>query len=309
MRRAFIILCLLIFSVVNSFSQEKDLSALKGPHLDQKPPGLMPEVFAPGIISTEATEGSSSFSNDGRFYLFARAGSAQEGIFIMELENGVWNKPRLAPFSAGKHDWDFMLAPDGKTVFVASERPIRKGGSPLSDHQIWVSVRTNEDWSEPRLPPFPVNSAQHDSYPSVTKDGTLYFFSRRDGGLGNGDIYRAMKTNDQYAEVENLSRPINTIHHEVDPYIASDESYIIFCSNRPGGFGKEDMYISYKKEDGSWTAPLNMGDEVNSPYQEYIPYVTPDGKYFFFTSNKTGDRDIYWMDAGIIERLKTEKLK
>lgn len=113
----------------------------------------------------------------------------------------------------------------------------------------------------------------------------------------------------RYSKVENLSEPINTVHHEVDPYIAPDESYIIFCSNRPGGFGKEDMYVSYKKDDGSWTAPVNMGDKVNSPFQEYIPYVTPDGKYFFFTSDKSGSRDIYWMDSEIIKELKPEKLR
>ena len=288
---------------------ESDFPVLKGPYLGQKPPGITPVVFAPGIISTEATEGASSFSRDGRFYLFARARSAEEGIFIMEQKNGIWSKPRLAPFSAGKHDWDFMLAPDGKTVFVASGRPTHKGGSPVRDHRIWMSEKTVDSWSEPRLLPSPVNSGQHDSYPSLTKDGTLYFFSRRDGGLGHGDIYRSRKINDQYTEIENLREPVNTVHHEVDPYIAPDESYLIFCSDKPGGFGNEDFYISYRKRDGSWTIPVNMGDNVNSLHQEYIPYVTPDGKHFFFTSNKSGNRDIYWMDAKIIEDLKPEESK
>jgi len=300
---------LLTMMLVSHCSNHQDSPVLKGPYLGQNPPGTTPKVFAPGIISTGATEGASSFSNDGQFYLFARARSAQEGIFIMEQLNGVWSKPHLAPFSAGKHDWDFMLAPDGKTVFVASGRPIREGGSPLSNHQIWMSERTDEGWSEPRLLPFPVNSGQHDSYPSVTKEGTLYFFSRRGGGLGHGDIYRSRKINDQYTEVENLSEPISTVHHEVDPFIAPDESYLVFCSDKPGGFGNEDFYISYRKEGGSWTVPRNMGDKVNSPYQEYIPYVTPDGKYFFFTSNKSGNRDIYWIDATIIEELKPKELK
>lgn len=305
------ILGMIFFAILflNCDSTQTDFPVLKGAYLGQKTPGLTPEVFAPGIISTEATEGSSSFSNDGRLYLFARARSVEEGIFIMEQKNGVWSKPRLASFSAGKHDWDFMLAPDGKTIFVASGRPIREGGSPLRDHRIWVSERTDEVWSEPRPLPFPVNSGQHDSYPSVTNDGMLYFFSRRSGGMGNGDIYRSRKIMNRYSKVENLSEPINTVHHEVDPYIAPDESYIIFCSNRPGGFGKEDMYVSYKKDDGSWTAPVNMGDKVNSPFQEYIPYVTPDGKYFFFTSDKSGSRDIYWMDSEIIKELKPEKLR
>jgi Tol biopolymer transport system component len=88
--------------------------------------------------------------------------------------------------------------------------------------------------------------------------------------------------------------------------LAPDESYLIFCSDRAGGYGKDDMYIVLARQDGRWTTPLNMGSLVNSPHEEYIPYVTPDGKYFFFTSNKSGDRDIYWMDARIIDRLRSE---
>ncbi|UCC39504.1 MAG: PD40 domain-containing protein [Candidatus Aminicenantes bacterium] len=300
---------ILFMSLFTGCPGQDDFPVVKGDYLGQKPPGDTPEVFAPGIISTEATEGASSFSNDGCFYFFARARSAQEGIFIMEQKNGIWSKPRLAPFSAGQYDWDFMLAPDGKTVLVASGRPISEGAPPLKDHQIWVSERTDGIWSNPQLLPFPVNSGQHDSYPSLTEDGTLYFFSRRDGGSGHGDIYRSRKMNDRYPEIENLREPVNTVHHEVDPYIAPDESYLIFCSDKLGGFGNEDFYISYRKNDGSWTIPVNMGDKVNSPHQEYIPYVTPDGKYFFFTSDKSGNRDIYWMDAKIIEELKPGELK
>ena len=309
----FIVVILISFiSTLAALTQESrkgksGFPILTGTYLGQKPPGMMPEVFAPGIISTAATEGGSSFSPDGNFYFFARARSSLDGILIMQPINGVWTKPQLAPFSAGKHDWDFMLAPDGKTVFVASARPLRKGESPTKDHQIWVSEKTDKGWSESRMLPSPVYSGQHDSYPSVTRDGTLYFFSNRSGGLGNGDIYRSRKTNGKYEEVENLSEPINTEHHEVDPFIAPDESYLIFCSDKPGGFGNEDIYITFQNKDGSWTKPVNMCGKINSPYDEYIPYITPDGKYFFFTTNKTGNRDIYWMDARIIEELKPNK--
>jgi len=291
-------------SSLNLFAQASDFPVLKGPYLGQKPPGMTPDVFAPGIISTQATEGGSSFSPDGQLYLFARARSDQDGILMMEQIGGVWSKPRLAPFSAGKHDWDFMLSPDGKTVFVASARPLHKGESPTEDYQIWVSERTDKGWSEPWLLPPPVYSGQHDSYPSVTEDATLYFFSNRDGGFGRGDIYKSTKQDDGYTEVVNEGPPVNTEYHEVDPYIAPDESYLIFCSDRPGGYGKADIYVTFRKADGTWSSPVNMGDRVNSPHQEYIPYVTPDGTYFFFTTNKTGNRDIYWVDATWIHELK-----
>jgi len=294
------------FFFTNLYTQQNEFPILKGPYLGQKPPGMTPEVFAPGIISTEASEGSSSFSPDGQLFLFTRGRSELPGILMMEQIDGVWTQPRLAPFSAGRHDWDFMLAPDGKTVFVASARPLRNGESTTRDHQIWTSERKGENWSEPELLPSPVYSGQHDSYPSPAGNGTLYFFSNRDGGMGEGDIYRSPIQNGQYKIVENLGAPVNGKYHEVDPYIAPDESYLIFCSDKPGGFGKADIYITFREKDGSWTSPKNMGSKVNTTYQEYIPYVTPDGKYFFFTTNKSGNRDIYWVDAKIIRRLINE---
>jgi len=227
----------------------------------------------------------------------------------MEQKDGVWSKPELAPFSAGRHDWDFTLAPDGKTVFVASGRPLEDGGAPVRNHRIWVSERTNKGWSEPRLLPFPVNSGYHDSHPSITENGTLYFFSRRSESLGSSDIYRSSNIENQYIKAENLGESINTRYGDLDPFIAPDESYLIFCSDRPGGYGKADLYIAFQVEDGSWIEPVNMGKHINTPYQEYIPCVTPDGKYFFFTSNKSGNRDIYWVAAKIIDTLKPDKIR
>lgn len=297
---------LLTFIFSDIIIGQNDFPILKGPYLGQKPPGIIPKVFAPGIISTDVSEGCVSFTHDNNIFLFTRSGI---GILIMQQVNGRWTKPGLAPFSEGKCDWDFMLAPDDKTVFVSSGRSDEKDGNILRNYRIWVSERNGYNWSTPVLLPAPINTGQHDSYPSVTEKGTLYFFSNRNGGLGEGDIYRSRKYNEKYPEIENLSKPINTKYHEVDPYITPDESYLIFCSEKPDGFGKADIYVTFRKKDGNWTKPVNMGDKINSSYSEYIPYVTPDGKYFFFTTNKSGNRDIYWVDARIIEELKPNELK
>ena len=138
---------------------EKRVSA--SPYLGQQPPGKTPEVFAPGIISTGATEGAASFSTDGLLYLFARARSSQEGIFIMEQINGVWSKPRLAPFSAGRHDWDFIHVLN----FIYKDLPVKQieeiisffkcelmtenwmhALSPLDD-DVYFSVRPDHQWN------------------------------------------------------------------------------------------------------------------------------------------------------------------
>ena len=114
---------------------------------------------------------------------------------------------------------------------------------------------------------------------------------------------------------------------EEDLFIAPDESYLMFC-RRGDGFGSWDIFISFRKEDGSWTDARNMGGEINTSASEVYPVVTPDGRYFFFSSSRTthddysetpitldeklkilngpgnGQADIYWVDARFIEELK-----
>ncbi len=291
-------------------NETSDFPELTGPYIGQNPPGLTPEIFASDIICTDAPEGCSSFSNDGNLFMFVRSGSNNPGIFIMEQVNGIWTKPQLASFSAGKFDWDFMLAPDDRHVFVSSGRPVKEGGDPLlGGHQIWVSKRNGNKWTNAKLLKYPVNLGVHDSYPSITTDGTLYFFSRRSGGNGDADIYRCKNIYGKYDNVENLGAPINGIYSDLDPFIAPDESYLIFCSDRPGGMGKDDIYITFRTKEDGWTDPVNLGKEINYPYHEYIPSLTLDGKYFFFTTNKTGNLYIYWVSSKIIEELKPERMK
>jgi len=103
----------------------------------------------------------------------------------------------------------------------------------------------------------------------------------------------------------------NTKYSEDDPFIASDESFLIFCSMRPGGYGIFDLYISFQRMDGTCTKAKNMGPEINTSGEEARPSITPDGKYFFFTRGNVNPdwRDIFWVDARIIEKLKPDELK
>ena len=104
---------------------------------------------------------------------------------------------------------------------------------------------------------------------------------------------------------------VNTEYSEDDPFIASDESFLIFCSSRPGGYGSYDLYIAFRKKDGTWTKAKNMGPEINTSGEEARPSITPDGKYFFFTRGDVNPdwRDIFWINAGFIETLKPDELK
>jgi hypothetical protein len=292
-------------------TQQIDFPILKGPYLGQKPPGLVPEVFAPGIISTNSTEGCSVFFRNGTVFIFKQSSSREnlKDIFITEITNGIWAQPEPAPFDTKYSDGDFTIAADEKTLYISSRRPLKEGGKALTESNIWVTKLIEDEWSEPRLLESTVNTEHHESYPAVTKDGTLYFFSRRPGGLGKSDLYRSRLINGKYAEAENLGPGINTGEHEWDPFIAADESFLIFCSTKSSGFGEDDLYATFRRRDGSWTEPVNMGEDFNSSASENRPFITPDGKYFFFTSTKSGNRDIYWVDAKIIEEMKPAELK
>ena len=97
--------------------------------------------------------------------------------------------------------------------------------------------------------------------------------------------------------------PVGGLHPGGHPSVAPDERYIIFDSERPGGFGADDLYVCFRKPDGSWGEAINLGDTINSPGGEAIPHMTPDGKYLLYTAK----RDIYWVSTEFIDGLQPKK--
>ncbi len=146
--------------------------------------------------------------------------------------------------------------------------------------------QTAVGWSEPKNVGIPINSSGREWYPTVAANGTMYFGSDREGGKGRTDIYRSRLVNGKYTEAENLGEAINTQFDEFEPMIAPDESFLIFMSGgRPDGRGGFDLYIIYNR-DGAWAKAVNLGDKINSSGDEYSPRISPDGKYFFWTSTR-----------------------
>jgi hypothetical protein len=273
---------------------------LKGPYLGQKPPGLKPQPFAPGIGTTDGEEGCVGFARAGTVFLFQRFIDGRCHTYVTRLRNGVWMTPEPIPF------WETM-AENGDFVFSSDDRTMlyqvrtRSAAGPIS--HIWRAEVTDTGWGEQTAFPPPVNTQYFESFASDTSDGTLCFFSRRPGGKGRSDLYSSAYKDGKYAEPINL-KALNTEYEEWDPFVAPDESYLIFCSMKPGGFGRDDLYISFKGTDGRWGPPINLGEEINSPGSENRPCVTRDGKYFFFTSTRNRSRDVFWVEAGYLERFK-----
>jgi Tol biopolymer transport system component len=274
-------------------------------YFGQKQPGENPEIFAPGVISLEnRLESYPAFSSDGKTLFFSVVNAAwTEGkILVSKFEKGVLAKPEVAPFSNDQLiNWESCVSPDGKRVFFASNRP------PSSGMDIWMVEQTSDTtWSAPVHLPDPVSSTSEDGSPCVTNNGTLYFKSLRGGGIDGSCLYRAKRIGGKYTRVESLGNTIRTTSKETEPYMSPDESYLIFISGtRKGGSGGWDLWITFRREEGSWTDPVNLGARINTTDDEYGPRVTPDGKYLFFTREQRGkSMDIYWVSTTVIDKLR-----
>ncbi|MCP5106099.1 MAG: hypothetical protein GY950_22125, partial [bacterium] len=282
----------------------KKKPVLKGEYLGQPKPGLVPVLFAPGFVSTEHRQLNAVFTADGKeFYFSVSKPNTPFAIMVTKQVNGQWSTPAVIPFGGKHSDVDHSISPDGKRFFFCSRRPVNVDDKPKKDHDFWVAERINKDWSEPRHLGFEVNTDKEDYYPVVTRDGTLYFSSQREGE-GTNNIYHSRLKDGKYTKADKLGEAVNTEYREFDPFIAPDESFLIFASERPDGYGASDLYISFRKEDGAWAKAKNMGEGINSSGPDFTPMLSPDGKYLFFTSGRGGVNDIYWVDAKIIKGSK-----
>ena len=275
-------------------------------YLGQTPPGTIPQIFAPGIISLyNRFETYPTFSPDGKEMFFSVVNSAWTSGKILHTRevNGIWTAVDTAGFSTNNFiNWESFISPDGNRQFFTSNRP------PSSGMDIWTVDRTSDSgWTSPARLASPVNSGSAEGSACVTNNGTLFFKSLRGGGTAGSILYFSKPVAGVYSEIESLGNSIPTGQGESEPFMAPDESYMIFISEtRGGGHGGWDLWICFRKPDSSYSTPLNMGEDVNTSDDEYGPRVTADGKYLFFTrENRGNSMDIYWVSSGLIDSLKS----
>ncbi|HEY8558893.1 MAG TPA: hypothetical protein VIL74_00715 [Pyrinomonadaceae bacterium] len=282
-----------ILVAVCFFLTSLSVARLPAQNSPNKSPEPVPGLFAEGIINTDADEYNPTFTPDGKTVYFTRRidRKGNEAIMFSKLVNGKWTTPVTAPFSGRFYDKEPMLTADGKRIFFASTRP--NGRDEKANFDIWMAEKTaGGDWGEPKNLGANVNSSGYDNYPSVAADGTLYFASVRGDGRKDNDLYLSRLVGGEYQKAENLGSIINTPATEADPFIAPDQSYLIICSDRAGGAGEGDLYVSFN-EGGKWTALQSLGNIINTDVYEYTPLVSADGKTFYFSR---GWGDIYSVD-------------
>jgi Tol biopolymer transport system component len=323
------VLFLLLFTLilVSGCNSKKGDRELKGEYLGLNLPHDSSEVFAPDIVSTEYNVRDASFSPDGNEFFYSIRGSSFYSILRFVRKERDWHGPEVAAFSGKYSDIEPCFSPDGKRLYFVSNRPLNAGDKP-KDYDIWYVEKENDMWGEAKNLGDPINTEANEFYPSFTSDGTLYFCANYERGIGGEDLYCSKLLNGEYQNPKNLGDSINTDRDEFNSFISPDGSFIIFTSIGWGrGFGSGDLWISFRKENNEWRKPKNMGKKVNSAFFEYCPSITPDGRFLFFTSNRSsgknyssvkityeklidglrfninGSENIYWIKSDFIKEL------
>lgn len=289
----FLFWCLLI--PIIGYSQKID-ERLK--YLGQKPPTISPERFAPDLISKKGVyEFGSVFNKDATEFFYGVNVNGKEEIRFSELVGNSWSTPKTILRHERYGYNDPFLSPDENRLYFISQRTL-DGKSNKQDYDIWYAEKIKDGWSEPINAGSNINTKGNEYYISFTNDGTMYFSSNKNGS--SFDIYASKFVGGKFQKPIPLSDSINTSNYEADVFVDPGETYIIFCARRPDGFGRGDLYISFKNTDGMWTKSINMGEKINTKGHELCPFVSKDGKYLFYTSNQ----DIYWVSAEIINVIK-----
>jgi len=300
---------------------QESFNPLRGPYMGQSACGA-PAIFLPGKISTGSNEGCSLFYPGAHSFLWRTDRGGEEVLLLLEDRDSRWQPPRKVHiFDDHSGVWDFTLAPDGDWIYFTSDRESPE----FSYDNLWRVRLRSGHLQQPEILEATVNSDWYDGYPSITRNGDLYFFRRNPEDLADCDLYVSLFRNGESEAAARLRAPVNEECLDYDPFISADGSYLIFSSNRPGGYGEGDLYISFLMEADRWSEPVNLGPHVNSPAEESRPSVTLDGQYLFFTSTRIneptlppgmppggsmpgrGSRDIYWMNADFVEKLNTHQ--
>lgn len=274
---------------------------LTGPWMGQPEPGGSPERFALGIVSGHGFNSEHSpavFSPDGSEVYWTEA--FRGPISYSRVVEGRWSAPAPAPFVSGTGDGEPFFSPDGQRLYFLSMRPIPPETQDGKEN-IWFVERAVDGWGEPQPVGPAVNEFDHHWEVSVSQAGTLYFSSTREGSYGGNDLYRSRHLDGVQQPPENLGPTINSEGTDLTPFIAPDESYLIFASS---GHGVEDggfhFFISYRGEDGEWTTPLSLDQVTGEVEQPLWPFVTSDGRFLFFI----GSGDVWWTRADFIEEMR-----
>lgn len=272
-------------------------------YLDKNFPASIPQIYAPDILSLpDRLEHGLAIRNNGQEHYFGLDGAKDwtyNGIVCLRKEEN--NRlildtlsflnliPRNNNAIVGGEPF---YSPDNQTLYFVADYPtdIYK-----------IQIRKDGEWGLPEKLDSSVISDGSEWYPVIASDQCLYF-SR------DGEIYKAELVKGTYKKVSRLKAAFN--YECGDQVFSDDMDYILFSSPRKGGFGNNDLYIAFRKDNGDWTDGINLGQEINTDGFELAPCISPDNQYLFFTRrdkyNQASSSDIYWVSLDFLAKFRRE---
>jgi outer membrane protein OmpA-like peptidoglycan-associated protein len=212
-------------------------------------------------------------------------------LFALEaIRNPVPFKPEnLGPAVNSEYSeyWPSLSVDEEVLMFtVMLPGDVQTGGDPLSmQEDFYYATRERDSWEPRKNAGAPLNTSDNEGAQSVTADGrTLWFTAcNRPRGEGMCDLYYSMLEDGRWSIPENAGTPLNSRYSEKHPAISADGRILYFTSNRPGGYGSYDIWMSVRQGD-RWSDPVNLGDSVNTPGLEQSPFIHPDQQSLYFSS-------------------------
>jgi Tol biopolymer transport system component len=250
-------------------------------YLGQVPPGVTPQVFAPGVISVEsAMDFAATFSPDGMELYFTRRYDGQENvIYETHLVNGAWTEPAPVAFASGYVAFEPHVTADNQTLYFGwAHSPTSEENSSLEYGGIWATDRTADGWSEPRY-------VGEGMFVSSDQSGQVYVTNFASGAPS---LSKVMLTDGRFTDWEIITVGAH-------PAIAPDGSYLVYDD------GNGYLRVKFHSEDNQWSASRDLTKQ-GIPTGASIASISPDGRYLFYVY----DGDLYWVSTELIKNLLNE---
>ncbi len=274
-----------------SETKKNDASIAENLYFGYKPPGLTPEVFVPKKSTSKDWElGNAGALDMQEFYFTYTGNNPFETAVVVYKQGGNSYKTNKYKFrSGGSKNSNILYSRHNYIERTASGWSKMKSLGPMFDRQDWGIMVS-----------------------SVSDKGTIVF----DDYKSNDVIRMSRVINGKREAPKLLGKEINSGKWTAHPFIAPDESFLIWGSEREDGYGRSDNYISFQQQDGSWGPAVNMGDKINTELVENGAFLTPDGKYLLFSRSEEKVKEDgstywestkFWVDAKIIDELRPKQ--
>ncbi len=277
------------------FSQSFDIDfpTLKGKYFGETLPGDTAILFAPDFLKSEMGFHSTIiFSSDLNEAYWSPMEKDKGVLWYSRIKNDVWSTPTRINLGIDNSNSDFRLSFDGQILYFMSFHQENSEG--VEKERIWFVKKGTNEWTNPQLIDSVIcEHTTHWTF-SLNKNKDLYFTSEE---TDKKWIYLAKFNEESY------ERPVKLFEGSM-PFVDPLDNYMLYVLKSETT--KSDIFIRFKDVNGAWTEPLRMGKEINSNKHDLAPYVSPDGKFLFFISQREAMNGIMWVSTEVIGKLRGE---